>query len=301
MKTALTLRKAFVYMHIAIFLWGFTGVLGKLIELQESLLIVYRLLITVPVLGIVFSYRKGFQIPDKKKLLSLALVGCVLMVHWICFYGSIKYSNVTVALVCFSATSVFTALLEPLMLNRKFRLDELLFGVMVIVGILVIFNVEGRFGVGIALGIGAAITSSLMSILNKKLVDNFPAEGIMFYEMLIGLIFMLSILPIYLSVFPTEKLVPSLSDWAYLVFFSLICTVFAGILSLRSLTRVSPFTLNLSLNLEPVYGIFFAFLLFEEQKELTPGFYLGCSIILFTVLLNGWLKFREYLAIRPKT
>lgn len=290
----ISLTKAYVYMHVAIFLWGFTGILGKLIELPESLLIVYRLMITVPTLAFV-AWKKGtFFIPSAKQMRSLALVGCILIVHWIGFYGAIKYSNVTVALSCFSSTSIFTALLEPLMLGRRFRWDEMLFGAVVAAGIVLIFNFQGEFGVGIILAILAAITAALMSILNKKLVPDLPAEGIMFYEMLSGGVFLLAILPIYLDWFPATKFYPSTQDWAYLVFFSLICTVLAGILSLRSLSRLSPFTLNLSLNLEPVYGILFAFWLFEEHKQLNPGFWIGGGLIFMTVVVHGILKYREY-------
>ncbi len=289
-----SLTRAIVYMHLAVFLWGFTGVLGKLIELPESLLIVYRLSITLPALAVVAFFKKSFFIPSKKQFWALAGVGVILIVHWICFYGSIKYSNVTVALSCFSSTSIFTALMEPLILKRRFRYDEILFGTVVAAGIVTIFNFEAQFGTGIFLAIGAAITAALMSILNKKLVPDLPAEGIMFYEMLTGGVFLLAILPAYLHLFPTQKYFPTSQDWMYLVFFSLVCTVFAGILSLRSLSRLSPFTLNLSLNLEPVYGIFFAFLLFQEHKGLNTGFYVGCSIIFLTVVLHGFLKYREY-------
>ncbi len=290
----ISLPKAYVYMHVAIFLWGFTGILGKLIELPESLLIVYRLLITVPTLALV-AWKKGtFFIPSAKQMRSLALVGCILIIHWIGFYGAIKYSNVTVALSCFSSTSIFTALLEPVMLGRRFRWDEMLFGSVVAAGIVLIFNFQADFGVGIVLAILAAVTAALMSILNKKLVPDLPAEGIMFYEMLSGGVFLLAILPFYLELFPANKYYPSTQDWAYLVFFSLVCTVLAGILSLRSLSRLSPFTLNLSLNLEPVYGILFAFWLFEEHKQLNPGFWIGGGLIFMTVVVHGILKYREY-------
>jgi drug/metabolite transporter (DMT)-like permease len=290
----ISLTKAYVYMHVAVFLWGFTGILGKLIELPESLLIVYRLLITVPTLALV-AWKKGtFFIPSAKQMRSLALVGCILIIHWIGFYGAIKYSNVTVALSCFSSTSIFTALLEPIMLGRRFRWDEMLFGSVVAAGIVLIFNFHADFGVGIVLAILAAVTAALMSILNKKLVPDLPAEGIMFYEMLSGGVFLLAILPFYLEWFPANKFYPSTQDWAYLVFFSLVCTVLAGILSLRSLSRLSPFTLNLSLNLEPVYGILFAFWLFEEHKQLNPGFWIGGGLIFMTVVVHGILKYREY-------
>jgi len=290
----ISLTRAYLYMHIAVFLWGFTGILGKLIDLPESLLIGYRLLLTVPALALV-AWKKGtFFIPSGKQLRSLSMVGCILIIHWICFYGAIKYSNVTVALSCFSSTSIFTALLEPIMLGRRFRWDEILFGGIVAAGIVLIFNFQGEFGTGIVMAILAAVTAALMSILNKKLVPDLPAEGIMFYELLSGGLFLLSILPLYLRWFPSDTLFPSFNDWIYLLFFSLICTVLAGILSLRSLSRLSPFTLNLSLNLEPVYGIFFAFWLFEEHKQLNPGFWLGGSLIFFTVVGHGLLKFWEY-------
>lgn len=281
-------------MHVSIFLWGFTGVLGKLIELPEVLLILFRLVITVPTLALVAWQKGSFFIPNAKQMKSLALVGCILIIHWIGFYGSIKYSNVTVALSCFSSTSIFTALLEPVMLGRRFRWDELLFGSVVALGIVLIFNFQAEFGVGILLAILAAVTAALMSILNKKLVPDLPAEGIMFYEMLSGGIFLLALLPMYLSTFQTDKLYPTLQDWGYLTFFSLVCTVLAGILSLRSLSKLSPFTLNLSLNLEPVYGILVAFWLFEEHKQMNSGFWIGGGLIFLTVVVHGFLKYREY-------
>jgi drug/metabolite transporter (DMT)-like permease len=282
------MKKAFVQLHIAVFLAGFTAILGKLILLNEGLLVWYRLLITVIVLGVIMFFQQQIKPVSLKDIVKITGVGLIIALHWVTFYGSVKYANVSVALVCFSATGFFTAVFEPLLLKKRFVVAELLLGVLAISGIYIIFDFHPQFKTGIIFGILSAIGSALFPIFNKQLLLRFTPRTLTLYELGGGLIALTLILPFYLSRFPASNYIPSLADWGWLLILAVVCTVLCFDLQLNALKKISAFTANLTYNLEPVYGIILAFIFFGENKQLHQGFYIGIGLILLAISLQMW-------------
>lgn len=280
------MKKAFIQLHIAVFLAGFTAILGKLIGLNEGLLVWYRLLITVLALGILLYIRKEWGRIPRKDMWRIFGVGAIVGVHWITFYGSVKYANASVALVCFSATGFFTALLEPALVNRRIDVMEILLGLLAIAGIYIIFDFYPQFKTGIIFGIISAVGSATFPILNKRLLERYEPPILTFYELGGGLLALTVLVPVYLLQFPADYYLPTYSDWGWLLILALLCTVLSFDLQLNALKKISAFTANLSYNLEPVYGIIMAFIFFHEGSSLTWHFYTGLSLILLAVVLQ---------------
>ncbi|MEY3349047.1 MAG: DMT family transporter [Bacteroidota bacterium] len=287
------MKKAFLQLHAAVFLAGFTGILGRLIELNEALLVWYRMMFAVAALMILFLITKKLvktSLPDAAVLMG---IGGVIALHWVSFYGSIKYANVSVSLVCFSAIGFFSAILDPLISKRKFEWIELALGCMVIIGIYLMFHFDPHFRTGIVFGMISSLLAAVFPILNKKMMEKHQPETITLYEMSGGFFILSFLLPFYLAYVPTEQLLPSWSDFLWLLVLSLFCTVLAFNLSVRSLSKISPFTVNLSFNLEPVYGIALAFVFFKEYKEVGIPFYMGIAIIFLTVVIQTLRVYKQ--------
>ena len=280
------MKKAFIQLHIAVFLAGFTAILGKLITLNEGLLVWYRLLITSVTLFILLYFRKELQKLSIKNALKLIGVGGIVALHWVSFYGSIKYSNVSVSLTCLSGIGFFTAFFEPLIMRRKVDFVEILLGMLAIIGIYLIFDFYPQYKLGILFGIISAMLASLFPILNKNLLKKFSSKTVTLYEMSGGLIVLTFIIPFYLQYFPADYYLPTTYDWLWLLILGWLCTVFTFILALNALKKISPFTASLAYNLEPVYGIILAFIIFHENKYLSEGFYFGLGLILLAVILQ---------------
>lgn len=280
------MKSALIKLHLAVFLWGFTGVLGRLIQLNEGLLVWYRLVITIATLLFIFNIKKSFEKVAFKTKLNLMGIGILVALHWVFFYGSIKYANVSIALICLSCISFFTAMLEPIIVKSKFSYIEISLSLISIIGIALIFHFDNKYRLGILLGLLSAIFSALFSTYNKKNVAVATSQSIMFYELVGGLIFLSLLMPFYLKILPTNQLLPTLKDTFWLLLLSWVCTVIAMDLSIQSLKKVSAFTLNLTLNLEPVYGIVLAFIIYNEQKELSNTFYYGFILIIVSVILQ---------------
>jgi len=280
------LRKAFLQLHIAVLLAGFTGVLGRLITLNEGLLVWYRLLFSSATLWILFYFTRKLRMISFKEFLKIFGVGLIAALHWVTFYGSIKYANVSVALVCFSAIGFFTAIFEPLVFRTRIDIWELLLGLMVIGGIYIIFHFDPQYKIGIVVGIISALLGSLFPIFNRVLLRTHSTETITVYELTGGFLALSIILPFYLRLFPANHLIPTLSDFWWLLVLSWLCTVLAFQLSMNALKKISAFTVNLSYNLEPVYGILLAFVIYQENRELKSSFYVGLSIIILAVALQ---------------
>jgi len=221
-----------------------------------------------------------------KEFLKIFGVGLIAALHWVTFYGSIKYANVSVALVCFSAIGFFTAIFEPLVFRTRIDIWELLLGLMVIGGIYIIFHFDPQYKIGIVVGIISALLGSLFPIFNRVLLRTHSTETITVYELTGGFLALSIILPFYLRLFPANHLIPTLSDFWWLLVLSWLCTVLAFQLSMNALKKISAFTVNLSYNLEPVYGILLAFVIYQENRELKSSFYVGLSIIILAVALQ---------------
>jgi drug/metabolite transporter (DMT)-like permease len=288
------MRKAFLQLHMAVLLAGFTGILGKLITLNEVLLVWYRLLITVATLLLLFYIRSNIQRISKIDLFRILGVGVIAALHWVSFYGSIKNANVSVALVCFSSIGFFTAIVEPLMMKHRIQLSEVLLGLLTIVGILLIFHFDPQFKTGIIIGIVSAFLGCLFPILNRKLLRRIEPETVTFFELLGGLLFLSIVVPLYLAWFPADHVIPTWSDFGWLLVLSWICTVIAFDLSMKALRKISAFTVNLTYNLEPLYGIFLAFVIYREDKMLGRGFYWGLSLIVISVLIQTSIIYRKH-------
>ena len=287
------MKQSFLKLHLAILLAGFTGVLGRLITLDEGILVWYRMAISSLGLFGLAAIGRNLRLPSRSDLFSLLGVGGIVALHWVFFYGSIKYANVSIALVCFSTVGFFTSIMDPLISGRRFMARELLLGISVMFGIWLIFNFDAGYRTGILLGLISSMLAALFTILNKILLRRQTADSLTRWEMTGGWILLTILLPFWLHWFPASRLVPSLSDLGWLLFLGLICTVFAFRLSMDALKDISPFTVNLSYNLEPVYGILLAFLLYEENKYLGKGFLPGMLIILATVVAQTLLAWRQ--------
>jgi drug/metabolite transporter (DMT)-like permease len=280
------LKKAFIQLHIAVLLAGLTGVLGKLITLNEGLLVWYRLLLTALALWLIALLRPPVFRIHRKDIARIFGVGAIAALHWVAFYGSIKYSNVSIGLLCFSAVGFFTALIEPLVFRHRVDWIELSLGLLVIAGIFLIFQVDPHYKTGIIIGLVSSLLGSLFPVLNKRILEKVPAATVTLYELTGGFLFLSILLPFYLRWFPAVKVSPDWKDWIWLLVLSLACTVLAFNLSMNALKRLSAFTVNLNYNLEPVYGILLAFALFREDKYLHGGFYIGFSLIIFSIVLQ---------------
>lgn len=280
------MKKAFIQLHIAVFLAGFTAVLGKLILLNEGLLVWYRLLLTVLVLGIIMYYKKQLKPLPVKDLLKISAVGLIIAIHWVTFYGAVKYANISVALVCFSATGFFTAVIEPFILKKRLVITELLLGILAISGIYIIFDFHPQYKTGIIFGIISAMGSALFPVFNKQLLFRFTPRLLTLYELGFGLTALTVLLPFYLYNFNATYYFPTFSDIGYLLILAVLCTVVSFDLQLNALKKISAFTANLTYNLEPVYGIILAFVFFQENKLFQNEFFIGLGLIILAILLQ---------------
>ena len=288
------MKKALIQLHIAVFLAGFTAILGKLITLNEGLLVWFRLLITVITLGAILYFKKQLLRIPFKELLKIFGTGAIVAIHWVTFYGSVKYANVSVALVCFSASGFFTAFFEPLIIKRKISFIEVGLGLIAIAGIYIIFDFHPQYTLGIIFGIISAIGSSIFPIFNKKLLLTYSPKILTLYELGGGLLALTILVPFYLMQFKALYYFPSGSDWLWLLVLAWLCTVISFDLQLNALKKVSAFTASLTYNLEPVYGIILAFIFFKENENLNSAFYFGVALILLAVVLQMLRIRRQY-------
>ena len=206
-------------------------------------------------------------------------MGCIAALHWVTFFGSIKYANVSVALVCFSTISFFTAIFEPLLLRQKLNRIELVLGLVTLAGIYIIFHFDTQYKTGIIIGIISAMLAALFPIFNREILKKTTVETLLSWQQTGGFLFLSACLPFYLKKFPSENIWPGLSDWGWLLVLSWLCSVIAFWLASMALKKLTAFTVNLTYNLEPVYGILLAFAVFHENKFLSKWFFIGFAII----------------------
>lgn len=295
------MKKALIQLHAAVFLWGFTGVLGRAITLDPTMLVWWRLLITMVSLWIVYLLQgKATWIPARD-VLKISIIGTILSLHWVCFYASIKLANVTIALTCLSTTALIAALIEPLILKKRYDPAEILLGLFAIAGIFIIYNTHLQFSIGIVIGLLSAVLTVIVSVLNKKIIDQYPPEHITIYQLSGGFIGLTLLLPVFEYFFPMHWSTPSNWDWVWLIVLSWVCTIFTFFLYIRALKKISAFTMNLTLTLEPVYGIVLAFMIYHENHLLSRWFYVGFALIALAVVFHMWRLIRISLATKPAT
>jgi len=280
------MKKAFFQLHIAVFLAGFTGILGRLITLNEGMIVWYRLLLTAATMWLLFGLMKKIKRIPLIDILKISGVGFIAAMHWVTFYGSIKYANVSVALVCFSAISFFTALFEPLILKKRINWVELFLGLITLTGIYIIFHFDTQFKTGIIIGIISAILASLFPIFNREFLKRLNVETMLTWQQTGGLIVMSALLPFYLQKFPTNSFLPGMENFAWLIMLSWLCSVIAFQFSANALKRLSAFTVNLTYNLEPVYGIVLAFIVYKENQFLSKWFFIGFTVIAVALIIH---------------
>jgi drug/metabolite transporter (DMT)-like permease len=280
------MKKAFLQLHIAVFLAGFTAILGRLISLNEGMIVWYRLLFTAVTMWILFGILKKLHKIPLVDILKISGVGFIAAIHWVTFYGSIKYANVSVALVCFSAVGFFTALFEPLLLRQRVNRAELLLGLMTIAGIYLIFHFDTQYKTGIIIGLVSAVLASLFPIFNREFLKRINVETMLTWQQTGGLITLSALLPFYLQRFPVDNFIPGAEDIMWLLVLSWFCSVIAFQFSSNALKRLSAFTVNLTYNLEPIYGILLAFMVYKENKLLSKWFYIGFTIIVVALIIH---------------
>lgn len=287
--------KNYFHLHIIVFIWGFTAVLGKLISLDALPLVWYRMLFASFIVLAFIVYKKYRLKVSAKMFFSLMLTGIIIAFHWLTFFASIKASNVSVTLATISTGAFFAALLEPIWYGRKIIGYEVLFGLVVIFGLYLIFRVDASYTLGIILALVSALLSTIFSMMNGRLIQKERPSVISFYELTSGVV-VLTLYLVFQGKFNADLLVIGLSDLFYLFILASVCTAYAFIASVKLLRHISPYTVMLTVNLEPIYGILLAFLVFGQSEKMDPMFYVGGSIIIATVVANGILKNRRRIA-----
>lgn len=279
-------------MHAAILLWGLTGIFGKLISLDELPLVWWRMTITVIILGAALKWFGQLEASVFKKAKGALFSGVVLASHWIFFFASIKYSNVSIALCTLASTAMFSTLIQSAIARRRPIAKELIASIFTIVGVGVVFQFQELHAVGILLGLMSAVLGASVTIHTKKLLESHTPYNLLFLQLVGGVGVVTLIAPLYFMANPSAAVLPVGTDWMYLLVLGGLCTAYAMKLAYDSLTYVSAFVLNLSTNLEPLYSILLAFVLFKEYEQLNIGFYIGSLLILLSVLL-GTVNFND--------
>jgi len=285
------LNKNLIILHLTVFVWGFTGILGALISIPATQLVWYRVLIAFVSLLIYFSVAQISLKVSKPVFLKLFFTGAIVGLHWILFFQSIKSSTVSVTLVCLSSLTLFTAILEPIFKKQKIQILEIVIGLVIICGIYLIFKFESRYTEGIIYGLISALCASIFSIINSKQIQNRPAPIISFYE-LIGAWVWISIF-LLISDGYTASMRLNIDDLLYLLVLGTVCTSVAYVAGVAVMKELSAFRVALITNLEPVYGIGLAFLFFGKSEQMTPGFYAGAVIILSAISIYPIIKNRS--------
>ena len=283
--------KNLLLLHLVVLIFGFTAILGKLITIPSEQLVWYRMFFATCSLALyLLLMKKSFKM-KLEGLLKTIGVGFIIAAHWIFFFEAIKQSNVSIALAATATGSLFTALLEPVFFKRKLHFYELLLGSIVILGLYFIFQFETENSIGIWLGVIAAFLASIFTVMNGQLIKKYDSTRISLYELGGGVI----AISIYFLLFSPDALPSfqlSASDWIWMLTLAIVCTAFAFVASVKVMEELTPFTVSLSINLEPVYGILLALLIFGESEKMSEGFYVGTSLILCSLFLNVWIKRR---------
>jgi drug/metabolite transporter (DMT)-like permease len=287
----------YLHLHFIVFIWGFTAVLGALISIDALPLVWFRMLIATGLILIWISYKKKSLRFTPKTLAAFFIGGLIIALHWLAFFGAIKVANVSVTLAIMSTGAFFTSFLEPLFYKRKIIGYEVLFGLIVIAGLYIIFRVEGDYFNGMILALCSSFLGALFSVINGKFAVKYDASAISFYELGFGVL-CISVYLLFTGSFSVEFFQLSTKDWIYLFILASACTAYAFIASVHVMKWISPYTVMLTINMEPVYGIILALLILGDAENMSSQFYYGAALIVATVVANGIIKNR---IIRKKT
>ena len=282
----------YLHLHFIVFIWGFTAVLGDLITIAAVPLVWFRMLLGSIFVFIYIWFTKRRLKVSLKSLVIFALIGFLIALHWLAFFKAVKVSNVSITLAMMSTGAFFTSLLEPIFFKRKIIKYEVIFGLIVIVGLYIIFKVETAYLTGILFALLSSFLGALFSIFNGMVVKTHDATIISFFELFFGVVF------ITIFIFSTDGFNVSFfdlssTDWIYILLLASVCTAYAFIAAVHIMKWISPYTLMLTTNMEPVYGIILALLILGDKEYMNPTFYLGALIILMTVIVNGIIKTRK--------
>ncbi len=279
---------AYLKLHSAVFLAGGTGIFGRMITLNEMPLVWYRMLIGLIAFTIFLAYYKKIHIYRGMTLVRLGVLGTMLAVHWFSFYAAIKASNVSIAVVCIALEGFFTAIFDPIISRRRVRISELLLSMIAFFGIVLIFGFDARYRVGIAWGVLCSAIYAVFAICSKRVqqAENIPSSNLLLYELGSGWLFITCIMPLYATANPSLTLIPDMRDALLLLVFGTVFTIGPFLLQLQALRAISAFTVNLTYNLESVYSIVFAMILFNEGNELNRYFWIGILMIILSVVLQ---------------
>ena len=298
------MKKDYFLLHLSVFIAGFTGVLGRLITLDSAILVWWRMAAAAVIMflylrfvqtrrGAADAFDASLQRFKFRDILQMGGVGMLLCLHWVFFYASIKASNVSIGVVCFSLVGFFTALFEPIINKHRFSGREFLFSLLTILGIYLIFHFDSRYRLGIALGVVSSALYALFAIANQRVGKHYEAKNMLLWEMVGGLIGLTCLIPLYNMFIPVGRLYPVGMDYAYLAFMVVICTIGLCLLQIIVLQKIPAFTVNLTYNLEPVYSIILSMFIFSEYKELNFSFCIGIALIIISVVLQTWSEVRR--------
>lgn len=281
--------KNHLHLHLIVFIWGFTAVLGKLITIDALPLVWYRMVLATTLILLYMKYKKLSLDVSRKGLLWMVVGGITIALHWVTFFMAIKVSNVSVTLATMSTAAFFTAILEPIWYGRKVVVYEIVFGLIVIMGLYIIFQVETDYLYGIVLALISAFLSVVFTLINGRLVTFQKPSVISFYELGSGVLF-LTVFMVFRGDFTIGFFTLSPTDWLFIGILASICTAYAYIASVKVMRYITPYTVVLTVNLEPVYGIILAFFILGEDEKMKPAFYFGALVIILTVIANGVMK-----------
>lgn len=283
--------KYYILLHLIIFMWGFTGILGKLIALDAFIIVWHRVLIAFIALGLFLLFtKKSILISNWQSGLKLIGVGIIVTLHWITFYKSIQLSTASLGILCLSTTTLHVTWLEPFVMKRPFQVSEFLLGFIVIFGIyFVSSDFQPHEYAALGYGLISALCAALFSVFNAKLAQEIPTPTITLYEMGTGFIF-LSIILLFQGRLTSDLFIMTTSDFLWLLFLGILCTSFAFLITIEIVKVLGAFTVSLSINLEPIYTILLAIFILQEHTLLNNRFYMGATLIILVVIANGWMK-----------
>ncbi|WP_276835737.1 DMT family transporter [Chryseobacterium cucumeris] len=285
-------KLALFRLHLIVFLWGFTAILGKLIQANAQILVFYRMLFASIFLYVFIRIFKKESIKVSRKIFfQLAAIGFAMALHWYCFFYSIKVSNVSIALSCLSLSTLFASILEPIIFKRKIDVSEVIMGTVIVACILLIFKTEFHFKEGIIYGILCAIFGTVFSVFNGKMFGKTSSGNIIFYEIFCGCFILMLIYLFSGQIFQMNEI--NYRDLALICLLASVFTAFPMLESVNLMKYISPFTLILTVNLEPVYGIILAFFIFGESEHMSPIFYVASGVMILAIIANGLIKARK--------